>query len=694
MGRRLITTLLLESLFVLVFLRALAAYARSRDPLQRDVMLIFTAMAVLFAIQFCKAVLHVEPPALLGQLALGGLLLQPVFTLFLVAKIRPVPRAVFIPAIGAQLASAAAVAFSPPPLPPLTILVGVVCFLATEGMASGFFVAEARRRAGASQIRLFCAAGGSAAMALTILLLGLSPVPGAIGRMGAAGWRAAALTAAVAYIAAFVTPAWLRRHWAGAAASRVSQQLLHAPATEPAARTWERYAATVQRLAGADGALVLLHRIGGTTEVVASAELEDTDCPPGSAQLDALLAAPQPIRLDAPLPGTGEPLEAGIPLDIRYLTAIPLAVDDRCRGGLLLLNRYLTLFSDDDARLIGSLGTQAAILAERGAVLTEQARLAAELADSISALQRASEAKSDFLATMSHELRTPLNSIIGFSELMRTEDEQDGFRSVPDEWIEHIYSSGRRLLALINDILDLTKVEAGRMELRLEPLDVQAAVAEALSAIRPLADRKQLRLDTEVSPIRVHADTVRFRQMVDNLLSNAIKFTPDGGTITVGGAQSGDIGTVWVRDTGVGIAPGDQGRVFDEFQQVGDQSARTAGTGLGLALTRRLAEAHGGKIELTSDVGTGSRFTLHLPMAPENQPDPSVRAGGGDLDSWTGGILVIEDEPGAARLLRTHLESAGYRVRIVESGEAGLAAARNHAPEAILLDVMLPGMDG
>jgi DNA-binding response OmpR family regulator len=277
---------------------------------------------------------------------------------------------------------------------------------------------------------------------------------------------------------------------------------------------------------------------------------------------------------------------------------------------------------------------------------------------------------------------------------MRAEDTVGDLRSVPDEWIEHNHSSGRRLLALINDILDLTKVEAGRMELRLEPVALQDVVAVAIAALEPVAARKDLHVIAEVPSISMYADLVRLRQMLDNLLSNAIKFTPSGGAITVGGGQRGDIGLVWVEDTGSGIDPADFTRVFEEFQQVGDLGAQKAGTGLGLALTRRLSEAHGGKIELTSKLGTGSRFTIHLPLAPTEEPAPILPALTADTDASIGGILVIEDEPGAARLLRTYLETAGYRVQVVTTGEAGLAAARDSTPQAILLDVLLPGMDG
>jgi len=282
-------------------------------------------------------------------------------------------------------------------------------------------------------------------------------------------------------------------------------------------------------------------------------------------------------------------------------------------GAVLLMDRHRTLFSDDDLRLLAALGGQAGILAERQEV-------AAALTASVAALTRASQAKSAFLANMSHELRTPLNAIIGFSDLMRVEEPDGDRRRVPAEWVEHIHTSGRHLLGLINDILDLAKVEAGRLDLRPAPLRIDTAVAELLTGLAPLFSTKDIEVRTDLPPVTAMADRVRFRQIVENLLSNAIKFTEPGGSVTVEVQQAGDDAYVSVTDTGVGIAEADQERVFEEFQQVGDPDRQRAGTGLGLALTKRLAEAHGGEITLVSALGKGSTFTVRPPAAPPDDP--------------------------------------------------------------------------
>jgi CheY-like chemotaxis protein len=205
---------------------------------------------------------------------------------------------------------------------------------------------------------------------------------------------------------------------------------------------------------------------------------------------------------------------------------------------------------------------------------------------------------------------------------------------------------------------------------------------------------------TEVEPVWVLADPVRLRQVLDNLVSNALKFTPEGGQITVAARAVGAEIALSVTDTGVGIAAEDHERVFEEFRQVGAETARRRGTGLGLALTRRLVEAHGGRIELVSVLGEGSTFTVFVPAAPagaeaEQAPaDAPADDAAGPREGRHGGVLVIEDDPNSAALLRTYLESAGYRVRLAGTGESGLAQAARHVPDAVLLDMMLPDISG
>jgi CheY-like chemotaxis protein/two-component sensor histidine kinase len=269
---------------------------------------------------------------------------------------------------------------------------------------------------------------------------------------------------------------------------------------------------------------------------------------------------------------------------------------------------------------------------------------------------------------------------------------------VPTEWIGHIHSSGAHLLGLINEVLDLAKIESGALELHREPLDLAEAVAAVVTSLDALSQRKNLEVTTAVPPMRIQADRMRLRQILTNLLSNAVKFTPDNGRIFLAARRVGADIAISIADTGAGIAAEDRSRVFEEFQQVGDAGARADGTGLGLALTRRLVEAHGGRIELESELGHGTKFTVYLPSAGIPFTAPTASAGPADPAPDTEGrdacVLIIEDDTATARLLATYLEQAGYPVCVAATGEQGLDIARTRRPEVILLDIHLPGVDG
>jgi signal transduction histidine kinase len=226
--------------------------------------------------------------------------------------------------------------------------------------------------------------------------------------------------------------------------------------------------------------------------------------------------------------------------------------------------------------------------------------------------------KSEFLANMSHELRTPLNAIIGFSEVL-SERMFGELNDKQDEYLKDIHASGQHLLSLINDILDLSKIEAGRMELELTDFDLPTAIDNALTLVRERAGRRGIVLHqaTDEGPGQIRGDERKIKQVLLNLLSNAIKFSPDGGRIDVQAITVDGSVEVSVSDTGVGVAPEDQEAIFEEFRQVGTASKKVEGTGLGLALSRKFVELHGGRIWVKSQVGVGSTFTFTLPVCPE-----------------------------------------------------------------------------
>jgi signal transduction histidine kinase/putative methionine-R-sulfoxide reductase with GAF domain len=294
---------------------------------------------------------------------------------------------------------------------------------------------------------------------------------------------------------------------------------------------------------------------------------------------------------------------------MRSLLALPLLREDRLFGGLVILRRDRGAFPPD---VVATLRTFAA----QSVLAIQNARLFRELADKSRQLEAASRHKSEFLANMSHELRTPLNAVIGFSEVLL----QRMFGEVnakQDEYLKDIYASGQHLLSLINDILDLSKIEAGRMELELAEFSLPVAIDNALILVRERATRRGIILgrviDDRVGMIR--ADERKVKQVLLNLLSNALKFTPDGGRIDVRAAMNEGMTEISVADTGVGIAPEDQDAIFEEFRQVGTADKKVEGTGLGLALCRKFVELHGGRIWVQSQPGKGSTFSFTLPAS-------------------------------------------------------------------------------
>jgi signal transduction histidine kinase/DNA-binding response OmpR family regulator len=689
-----------ELTFAVLFLRALFGYLRKRDPLWRDVTLVFVPCTSLFCVDLARRANDGQLPTWIGITASGILLTQPYLTVRLAGRLRAVPRSVHWVMIGAYLAIAIPIVVAPRPLAPHALVAMMVVFSLSELAAALLLWSKARTRTGANRARLMTAAAATIAFGAMIVFIGLGAFPRANPTLPTLS-RVLALISGFGYLVAFVPPRWLRRTFSATAAQHITERLLRAPVESPE-QVWQTYAEIMRVQTGADGVAVLMPRPDGQLAQTAYAG-PPIPRPEGlsGADLTALIRAGQPARVRE-----GDPAlvaHYGDDLGDDFVTVLGMPVPPDTEGAVLLFNRHRTLFSDDDLRLFAALGGQAGVLAERQAVLHAQRRLATELSVSVDALTRANQAKSAFLANMSHELRTPLNAIIGFSDLMRLEEPDGDRRRVPAEWVEHIHTSGRHLLGLINDILDLAKVEAGRLELRVAPLRVDTAVQELLTGLTPLFSTKQITVATALPAATALADRLRFRQIVENLLSNAIKFTPERGTVTVTVRPADDQVYVSVADTGVGIAAADQGRIFEEFQQVGDPEQQQAGTGLGLALTKQLVEAHGGVITVRSVPGSGSMFTVRIPAAPviRSMPEPSTAtrtATGGSATTGTATrrpyILLIEDDPHASELMCAQLNGAGYRVDVAGDGETGLAAARAHTPDAIVLDVALPDIDG
>ncbi len=433
------------------------------------------------------------------------------------------------------------------------------------------------------------------------------------------------------------------------------------------------------------------------------------------------------------------------------IVSTPIIFKDVLLG--VVLTCHTTRVTQDQMNFTKRVTDQLAVAINNANAYTEMQEMAAELKGERDKLEMtslelaaASKTKSEFLANMSHELRTPLNSIIGFSEILH-----DGMFGPVNEkqakYINNVLVSGKHLLQLINDILDLSKVEAGKMELVCEDFPVSDAINEVRTLTASIAAKKSIVVDLSVDEglTTIHADEGKFKQILYNLLSNAIKFTPEGGSVTVDARRRGDVAEISVADTGIGISKKDQKKIFQPFMQADASTSREyGGTGLGLSLVKKFSELHGGTVWIESEPGKGSTFTFTIPIegraeaeteaeVPEEDmsgeevepvvevaplaempekmhevpavvetvtaedlaatPMPEIiEPAGGSGDEPL--ILVVEDDINSSELLTVTLTGAGYRVIPAYDGREALAVAKRLKPFAIILDIMMPGMDG
>jgi signal transduction histidine kinase/DNA-binding response OmpR family regulator len=649
-------TISLDVVFFGVFAFTLIEYLRYRERVRGVVVLVFASLTIVLAAAPLRAILPGLGP-LLSALSLPALLAQPALVLWLASFVQPIPRAALLAAAGTfvvltgslvvVLATGGAGGTGAAPRTPVVtaILVALLAyFLILEGAAAAAFALAARARAGASRARLRTAAIATALFASALVVVfaaGVALEPGSPASTATNVLvRLIALFSALGYLAAFAPPRGLRRLGQQSIAYDFIRELNAVPSGTPIEPIWELLERTAARASGATRSQVVV----------------DPHGPPA-----------------APSKGS---------------RVVTMAFDStRWPAGRLELDLGAhSLFRDDDLELIQLLLERAVRAAEREAFVVERERLIADL-------QAASAAKSDFLAAMSHELRTPLNAIIGFSELLTEGGDEAADAATVQTYSEHIHGSGLHLLELVNDVLDLARVEAGRLDLKPVRFDLDDLVRQTVATLQPLADQKRLEVVPTLAPSAIDADPGRVRQIALNLLSNAIKFTDPGGEIRISLATDGpDHFRLTVADNGIGIGSQDIDRIFEAFHQ-GDRNGRThhEGTGLGLALTRQLVEAHGGTISVQSEVGKGSEFAVVLPVSRPSETDTALVP---DVVEGRPTVLVIEDDPAAQELLRVHLESAGYGVLVTANGRQGLEWLSQLRPDAVILDILLPEMDG
>jgi signal transduction histidine kinase/CheY-like chemotaxis protein len=376
---------------------------------------------------------------------------------------------------------------------------------------------------------------------------------------------------------------------------------------------------------------------------------------------------------------------------------VPLVRSGRVVGALVVRRKAPGEFPANTIELLETFAAQSALA-------IQNARLFSEIGEKSHQLEMASQHKSQFLANMSHELRTPLNAIIGVTEMLR-EDARDLKREDEFEPLDRVLGAGRHLLALINDILDLSKIEAGRMELHLESFPLAPLINDVAKTIEPMATKNGNRIVVDCPPDlgTLHADQIRFRQALLNLASNANKFT-ENGTVTIAAQPQRPDGRDWimiaVTDTGIGMTEEQIGRLFHEFSQADASTTRKyGGTGLGLAISKRFCQMMGGDITVKSMPGKGSTFTIRLPrivqigetVVTQARAEATQRVGEKTQEPL---ILVVDDDATARDLVERHLERSGFAVVTAPGGREGLRLVRELRPAAVTLDIMMPDIDG
>lgn len=367
-------------------------------------------------------------------------------------------------------------------------------------------------------------------------------------------------------------------------------------------------------------------------------------------------------------------------------------------GGLSVYRREAGRFSSEVVNLLQTLATQSVLA-------IQNARLFREIEDKSQQLQIANQHKSDFLANMSHELRTPLNAIIGYSEMLEEEAgdlRQDAF--IPD--LQKIHGAGKHLLSLINNVLDLSKIEAGKMDLYLEDFAIAPMVQEIIATVKPLIEKNANRLQIHCADGlgSMRSDLTKIRQTLFNLLSNACKFTEQG-TITLGVDRESVNGDEWINfsvsDSGIGMSSEQTLKLFQAFTQADTSTTRKyGGTGLGLAISQKFCHMMGGEITVESVLGQGSRFTVRIPAEVDESKakllarseESSVTVSRAPEGAPT--VLAIDDDPTVCDLMRRFLSKEGLQMVAARNGEEGIRLARELRPAVITLDVLMPGMDG
>jgi len=741
--------LLTQLFFVLLGFVTTANYLRFRGKTRRDIALMSVALAISFFIQLLELATGIRAEWLnvLGALSLFT---QPYLLLNLAHHFHPIPRLVRRVAFVAMIVSGVAATSADVLSPTLIVvarLVVVAYFVVINAYTMIIFVRGAWTSSGVVQHRMRLAAAGSGFFALALFTLWLAAALPAIQEGFTSLMYMAAIAAALGYTVGFSPPRWLRQAWQLTELRNYLLQINNKPMAERlnVSESLDELCQAVNRATG--GYLTVIAQedaaAGGwmLRSITGQAEFVDP-----YLEYEGIIRRvqrdhrPDFIRVSPELSAGDHRLLAMVDADT--LLVSPIAAAERNWGLLLVFMKRSSLFIEDDLSLVTLIAQQSAMFLENSAFIEsirnysetlEQrveertvevrqlnaqlerrvAERTADLSHANAELGKVVRAKDEFLANMSHELRTPLNGILILTEVL-IEQIRGPLNERQLDSLRTVHASGHHLLSLINDILDLSKIEAGKLELLLEPVNVNDICHSSLQFVKELAHQKQLRLtfSNDVVGAQVQSDPRRLKQILINLLSNAVKFTSEGGQVSLKITTDGslDVLRLIVRDTGIGISADDMPRLFKPFTQLDSGLTREhEGTGLGLTLVSRLVELHGGSIEVESEgvPGRGSCFTVSLPWQnmSERSQDPEMSAIlTTDLHEVIRRLrriedervkaVIVEDSPTAAEQIDRYLQELGIDEVIHVSGEQAAETVLTTLPHLIILDLLMPDQSG